>query len=292
MKTSYISLKAANLIKIAYGKERCVLKFDLKEKARKQYYVEKRYQSYRVICSCTSGMADRLHSDKRECNTVSVSGQSRRGITQGLEGSTSHVTLPGHIRISLLRFATGYVLAAVSAILLGLILGSLPKVFQFINPILQIIRPIAPVAFLPFIVFWFGIGDVPAIVIIFIAGFFPILLSVVAAVQHVDGIYYKIANSFGVGKVKTLFGIVFPAIFTQIANALRLALGTSWIFLVSGEMVGAQSGLGFLIMDSKNCMRFDALLATMITIGVIGFILDGLLRFAEKAISTKIGFGV
>ena len=154
------------------------------------------------------------------------------------------------------------------------------------------IRPIAPVAFLPFIVFWFGIGDVPAIVIIFIAGFFPILLSVVAAVQHVDGIYYKIANSFGVGKVKTLFGIVFPAIFTQIANALRLALGTSWIFLVSGEMVGAQSGLGFLIMDSKNCMRFDALLATMITIGVIGFILDGLLRFAEKAISTKIGFGV
>ena len=80
MKTLYISLKAANLIKIAYGKERCVLKFDLKEKARKQYYVEKRNQSYRVICSCTSGMADRLHSDKCKCNTVSVSGQSRRGI--------------------------------------------------------------------------------------------------------------------------------------------------------------------------------------------------------------------
>ena len=117
-------------------------------------------------------------------------------------------------------------------------------------------------------------------------------MSFYGRVKHVDGIYYKIANSFGVGKVKTLFGIVFPAIFTQIANALRLALGTSWIFLVSGEMVGAQSGLGFLIMDSKNCMRFDALLATMITIGVIGFILDGLLRFAEKAISTKIGFGV
>ena len=65
MKTLYISLKAANLIKIAYGKERCVLKFDLKEKARKQYYVEKRYQSYRVICSCTSGMADRLQNRQR-----------------------------------------------------------------------------------------------------------------------------------------------------------------------------------------------------------------------------------
>jgi len=230
---------------------------------------------WQIACTVTNANATLFPSP------VKVGEEFVKLFTQGLEGSTSHVTLPGHIRISLLRFATGYVLAAVSAILLGLILGSL-----------QIIRPIAPVAFLPFIVFWFGIGDVPAIVIIFIAGFFPILLSVVAAVQHVDGIYYKIANSFGVGKVKTLFGIVFPAIFTQIANALRLALGTSWIFLVSGEMVGAQSGLGFLIMDSKNCMRFDALLATMITIGVIGFILDGLLRFAEKAISTKIGFGV
>lgn len=176
-------------------------------------------------------------------------------------------------------------------ILLGLLLGSFPRVFTFINPILQIIRPIAPVAFMPFIVFWFGIGDVPAIVIIFIAGFFPILLSVVSAVQNVDKIYYKIADSFGVNKVKTLFCIIFPAIFTQISNALRLALGTSWIFLVSGEMVGSQSGLGFLIMDTKNCMRFDSLLATMLTIGVIGFILDGFLRIAEKLIRTKFGFG-
>ena len=166
---------------------------------------------WQIACTVTNANATLFPSP------VKVGEEFVKLFTQGLEGSTSHVTLPGHIRISLLRFATGYVLAAVSAILLGLILGSLPKVFQFINPILQIIRPIAPVAFLPFIVFWFGIGDVPAIVIIFIAGFFPILLSVVAAVQHVDGIYYKIANSFGVGKVKTLFGIVFPAIFTALS---------------------------------------------------------------------------
>ena len=152
---------------------------------------------WQIACTVTNANATLFPSP------VKVGEEFVKLFTQGLEGSTSHGTLPGHIRISLLRFATGYVLAAVSAILLGLILGSLPKVFQFINPILQIIRPIAPVAFLPFIVFWFGIGDVPAIVIIFIAGFFPILLSVVAAVQHVDGIYYKIADSFGVGKVKT-----------------------------------------------------------------------------------------
>ena len=107
--------------------------------------------------------------------------------TPGLPGSTSSVILP-----LLIRFAIGYFSSAVSAFLLGLLLGCFPSVFTFINPILQIIRPIAPVAFMPFIVFWFGIGDVPAIVIIFIAGFFPILLSVVSAVQNVDKIYYKI----------------------------------------------------------------------------------------------------
>ena len=114
---------------------------------------------WQIACTVTNANATLFPSP------VKVGEEFVKLFTQGLEGSTSHVTLPGHIRISLLRFATGYVLAAVSAILLGLILGSLPKVFQFINPILQIIRPIAPVAFLPFIVFWFGIGDVPAIVI-------------------------------------------------------------------------------------------------------------------------------
>ncbi len=208
----------------------------------------------------------------------------------GLKGSTSSVTLPGHIGISLIRFAIGYLTAAVSGIFLGLILGSFPKAFAIVNPAIQVIRPIAPVAFMPFIVLWFGIGDVPAVVIIFIAGFFPILLSTVSAVEHLNPIYYKVARNFGISKAKTIFGIAFPAIFTQIANALRLALGTSWIFLVSGEMVGAQSGLGFLIMDSKNCIRYDALLATMITIGVIGFLLDALLRLLEREIGHRFGF--
>lgn len=93
---------------------------------------------WQIACTVTNANATLFPSP------VKVGEEFVKLFTQGLEGSTSHVTLPGHIRISLLRFATGYVLAAVSAILLGLILGSLPKVFQFINPILQIIRPIAP----------------------------------------------------------------------------------------------------------------------------------------------------
>lgn len=210
---------------------------------------------------------------------------------EGLPGSTSSMTLPGHIQISLIRFATGYCIAAVSGVVLGLFFGCLPGVFAYVNPVIQVIRPIAPVAFLPFIVLWFGIGDLPAIVIIFIAGFFPILLSTTAAVGHVDVTYLKVAQNFGLSPLETVRKVIFPAAFSQIANSLHLALGTSWIFLVSGEMVGAQSGLGFLIMDTKNCIRMDSLLATMLTIGLIGLLLDSVMKLLERLICQKFGVG-
>ncbi len=170
----------------------------------------------------------------------------------------------------------------VTAVAAGLLLGWFFRVFSYINPIVQLVRPIAPVAWMPFIVLWFGIGDAPAVAIIFLAGFFPVLLSTVAAVEHMEPVYRKVARNFGLSQAQTLYKVVFPAAFPQIMNSLRLALGTAWIFLVSGEMVGAQSGLGFLIMDAKNCLRSDALLATMITIGIIGLLLDWGIRRMEK----------
>lgn len=206
---------------------------------------------------------------------------------EGLKGSTSNLPLISHISISLLRFFAGYLIAMVSAITLGLLLGSFPTAFSYVNPLLQILRPVAPVAWMPFIVLWFGIGDVPAIVIIFIAGFFPILLSTVSAIQSLDPTYHKVAQNFGIHKGTYMIKIALPAAFTQIITSLRLALGTSWIFLVSGEMVGSQSGLGFLVMDSKNCLRPDALLAVIIVIGVIGLLLDTFIRLIEGEIKCR-----
>lgn len=210
----------------------------------------------------------------------------------GLRGSTSNKNLFGHIGVSMVRFFLGYLTAAVSGVIFGLVLGIFPKIFAYINPLLQMIRPIASIAWLPFIVLWFGIGDLPAVIIIFIAGFFPVLLSTVAAVKHVDATYLKVAQNFGISRGKSLVKIIFPAVFPQIMNSLHLALGTSWIFLVSGEMVGAQSGLGFLVMDAKNCIRSDALLAVMITIGVIGFLLDTAMNSLEKWVRSRFGLGV
>lgn len=205
-------------------------------------------------------------------------------VVKGLAELIENGVLIAGIRDSLVRFFVGYVVAIVCGIFLGLVLGYSEKVWAFINPVVQFIRPISPIAWLPFIVLWFGIGDVPAVVIIFIAGFFPILLSTVTAVQRVDSIYTKVSDNFGLSKAARLRKIVVPCIFPQIMTAIHLALGTAWVFLVAGEMVGAQSGLGYLIIDARNNLRMDLLLAAMVTIGAIGLLLDFLIGLLEKRI--------
>lgn len=194
-----------------------------------------------------------------------------------------------NVRTSMYRFAVGYSVSVVTAVVLGLILGRIPKVFQYVNPALQLLRPISPTAWMPFIVLLFGIGDVPAIVIIFIAAFFPVLLSTVAAVGNIDPIYFKVSKNFGIRQPALTWKVIFPAAFPQIANGIHLALGTAWIFLVAGEMVGAQSGLGYQIIDARNNIRADILLATIVVIGVIGILLDGILKVIEKAVMKSWG---
>ncbi|MED0658977.1 ABC transporter permease [Bacillus smithii] len=191
-------------------------------------------------------------------------------------------TLFVHLKVSLIRFFIGYLSAVVSAVILGLILGNLEKLWNIIDPIVQVLRPISPIAWSPFIVLWFGIGNIPAIMIIFIAAFFPVLLSTVSAVKKVDRTYLKVAENFEIKQPYLMAKIIFPAAFPFIANGLHLALGTAWIFLVAGEMVGAQSGLGYLIVDARNSLSLELVLAGIILIGILGLILDKAIRLLEK----------
>ncbi|WP_034645565.1 ABC transporter permease [Bacillus methanolicus] len=194
-----------------------------------------------------------------------------------------------HFQVSLMRFLIGYLLAVVTAVVLGLILGRLKKLWDILDPIAQVLRPVSPIAWSPFIVLWFGIGDIPAIVIIFIAAFFPVLLSTVSAVRKVDKMYLKVAQNFEIKQSQLLRKIIFPASFPYIANGLHIAVGTAWIFLVAGEMVGAQSGLGYLIVDARNSLRLDLVLAGIIFIGVSGLILDRAIGLFEKWIQKQCG---
>lgn len=197
-----------------------------------------------------------------------------------------------HIGASMSRYLTGYIIAAVLAVVLGLIFGYYTKIWEFVNPLVQFIRPISPIAWMPFIVLWFGIGDIPADVVIFIAAFFPILLSTVSAVSNVDNVYLRVASNFGISTFKTLTTIVFPAAFPQIMNGFHMACGTAWIFLVAGEMIGTQSGLGFLIIDARNNLRTDILAAVIIVIGVIGLCIDALMKYLEGLVRDRWGLGI
>ncbi|XID93432.1 ABC transporter permease [Paenibacillaceae bacterium WGS1546] len=204
------------------------------------------------------------------------------GVAESIAEMIASGTLFVHLKVSLLRFAAGYLSAAVLAVALGLVLGRLQRLWRFIDPIVQLIRPVSPIAWSPFIVLWFGIGNAPAIAIIFLAAFFPVLLSTVSGVRKVNPSFLKLAHNLELGRRALLTKIVFPAAFPAIASGLHIAVGTAWIFLVSGEMVGTQSGLGFLIVDARNMIRLDLVLAGIVFIGLCGLLLDQAVRLFER----------
>ncbi|RSD25895.1 ABC transporter permease [Mesobacillus subterraneus] len=210
-------------------------------------------------------------------------------VWEGIVSLIQDGTLFTHFQVSLYRFLAGYLSAVVAAIILGLIFGRLPSLWNVLDPVAQVIRPVSPIAWSPFIVLWFGIGDIPAIVIIFIAAFFPVLLSTVSAVRKVDQSYLKVAHNLEIKGIKLLTKIIFPAAFPYIANGLHIAVGTAWIFLVAGEMVGAQSGLGYLIIDARNSMRLDLVMAGILFIGISGLLLDKAVGLFETWINRQWG---
>lgn len=210
-------------------------------------------------------------------------------VFAGLLSIIQDGTLINHISISLFRFFSGYLSAVIIAVILGLLLARSKHVWRVVDPIVQVLRPVAPVAWSPFIVLWFGIGNMPAIVIIFIAAFFPVLLSTVSAVKKIDPTYLKLAENLELSRSSLLWKIIFPASFPYIANGLHIAVGTAWIFLVAGEMIGAQSGLGYLIVDSRNALDLDLVLAGIIVIGVLGLLLDKGIGLFEKWIGKQWG---
>lgn len=210
-------------------------------------------------------------------------------VVSGLWALISEGILGEAIVRSLLRFFAGYLSAAVLGLGLGLYFGRFKKAWRFVNPVAQFLRPISPIAWLPFVVLWFGIGDIPAIVIVFIAAFFPILLATVSAVSKIDPHYLRTAQNFGLSPLQTFAKITIPAAFPHMATGLHIAIGTAWVFIVAGEMVGAQSGLGFLIVDARQNIRADLLMSAMVAIGLMGLIMDALVNLMEKRIYAKWG---
>ncbi len=183
-------------------------------------------------------------------------------------------TLVRHAVASLYRVTVGFYLAVVIAIPLGIGLGWWRNGLRMTNALIQFLRPISPLAWIPLAMLWFGIGDRPAIFLIFLASFFPLLIHTIHAVDHISPVYFQVASNFGFSRRETFCKVLVPAILPELLPALRVSLGVAWLVVVAAEMIAVKAGLGYLILDSRNALRMDFVLDAMIAIGVLGLCLD------------------
>jgi NitT/TauT family transport system permease protein len=212
-------------------------------------------------------------------------------VERGLADLLHKHVLWADISDSLRRVGIGYGLAVVIGVPIGLILGWWPALNQIVNPVVQILRPISPLAWIPVSILLFGIGDRAAVFLIFLSAFFPIVVACVSSVSSVPAIYRRAARNFGLSPAQMLTRVVFPAALPQILVGLRIALGVAWLVVVAAEMIAVDSGLGYLVIDSRNSgKRYDLVVAAMLVIGLIGLALDMVFRRIEKLRSLRWGF--
>jgi ABC-type nitrate/sulfonate/bicarbonate transport system permease component len=185
-----------------------------------------------------------------------------------------------HLAASLRRETVAFLLALV-AVPLGIAMGWWRGAHEQLYPVFEILRPIPPLAWIPLSILWFGLGDIQNQFIIFLGMVFPILLNTVSGVSQVDRNLVRAARSLGAGEAALLRRVVLKAALPQIVIGLRVGLGFGWMALVAAELVGANSGLGFLINDARSLLRTDIVVVGMLAIGITGLIIDfGLRRLA------------
>ena len=210
-----------------------------------------------------------------------------RGLAQLIEGGV----LWRYVGDSLRRVGAGYLAAVAVGAPSGLLLGWYPAAAQIVNPVIQMLRPISPIAWIPVAIVLFGVGDLAAIYLIFLGAFFPIVVSTMNGVRNVPSMYRRAGRNFGLSPLQLLARVVFPAALPQMLVGLRIALGIAWLVVVAAEMIAVDSGLGYLIIDARNAgKRYDLVVAAMLLIGVTGLALDLGIRRAEKLKSIRWGF--
>ncbi|MCL6463176.1 MAG: ABC transporter permease [Acidobacterium ailaaui] len=216
---------------------------------------------------------------------------SPHDVEKGMGELLRHHVLWADIRDSLRRVALGFGLSVLAGIPVGLLLGWYPAANEVVNPVMQVLRPISPIAWIPVAIIFFGVGDKAAIFLIFLGSFFPIVVACINGVSNVPAIYRRAGRNFGLTPAQILARVVFPAALPQVLTGLRIALGIAWLVVVAAEMIAVESGLGFLVIDSRNSgKRYDLVVAAILMIGVIGLVLDTAFRSLEKMRAVRWGF--
>ena len=213
-------------------------------------------------------------------------------VVKGIAELAQKGLLLKYVVASLFRVTWGYLLAAVTAIPFGLFLGWHRRAEMAFNPSIQILRPISPLAWIPIAILWFGVGDLAAIFLIFLASFLPLTVTAMNAVRNIPAIYLNAGRNFGLSQAQLVYKVLYPAVMPRLIVGLRIALGIAWLVVVAAEMIAVNSGLGFLIIDARNAgNRYDLVVAGIVLIGVIGLLLDTGIRSLERLPSLRWGYG-
>jgi len=188
---------------------------------------------------------------------------------------------------SLFRVTVGFLLAIVLGMPIGLWMGRSMRARVALLPAINFFRNLSPLAWIPFAILWFGVGDPPAIFLILMAGFFPVVVATMAATASIPEVYFRVAKAHGIYGVEQLLQVTLPAIMPEVITMVRVTAGLCWLVVVAAEMIAGRDGLGFAVMDSRNGLRTDLLVAEMIVIGAIGVLIDRILMRLTKIPSVR-----
>lgn len=194
------------------------------------------------------------------------------------------LSLIKEIGISLRRVLIGYLIAAIAGIGIGILVGLSDRVYNFLDLFIQILKPIPPIAWIPLTILWFGIGEPSKVFLIFLGGFFTILLNTIDGIHYIDKKLLEVATLFETPRFKRIFKVIIPAALPSIFTGLRVAMGTCWTCVVAAELVASSSGIGYMISNARNLGQMDVVIVGMLSIGIIGKIMDVLLKLVEKKI--------
>jgi len=212
-------------------------------------------------------------------------------VARGLGELARKGVLGVYARDSLVRVALGYSLALVLGIPVGIALGWYAGAARALNPVIQLLRPISPLAWIPVAIVIFGVTNSAAIFLIFLASFFPIVVATMNGVRNVPFMYVAAGRNFGLSAPALFSRVIFPAALPRVLTGLRVALGVAWLVVVAAEMIAVNSGLGYLVIDSRNAgKRYDLVIAAMLLIGLIGLALNTLVRQVERLRAVRWGF--
>ena len=189
-----------------------------------------------------------------------------------------------HVWASLRRVLIAYVIACVIGIFLGILFGWSRICYDYVHPVFELLRPIPPIAWIPLIIMWFGVGETAKIAICFIGCFVPLVVNTLFGVSSLDPTYLKAARVLGAGRRALLLEIVLPGIFPSILAGMKVALSSGWVCVIAAEMIAAREGLGYLIIRSMETGNMLNILVALIFIGSISALLSALFPKMEKVV--------